>query len=345
MKLEAVSVTELATFRECRRAWYLEYVRELAPRTPIQALWFGTLIHTGLEGYYREGRSLQHALIDFDAAYQESLPKLEEGFGLTWESAAQEFLDAYQLGREMLTNYAEYEPMSGAEWTVTSLEDRVAVPIKSANGRSALKGSPKLKGRMDMVVTTPEGLVIVDHKTASGPGSVASGRILEQDDQLTGYAYIFWRLTGDLPRYLVYDVLLKKPIKEPRVNKDGKLSVDKAQGTSYNKYLAKINEMGLNPAHYEEMLQFLLQQGWKPWFIREGTSRNMEQILNYQYNLYLQYAEMREVAKDSRKAYPSPSLLKCQRCQFQSVCIAMDDGTDAESIIENSFSVGKEHQW
>ena len=56
---------------------------------------------------------------------------------------------------------------------------------------------------------------VVDHKTAAQ--KPAEGRSLDIDDQLTGYAYVYWRLTGELPRQMVYNVLIKALPGPPRV--------------------------------------------------------------------------------------------------------------------------------
>src|SRR4029077_16776721 len=99
------------------------------------------------------------------------------------------------------------------------------------------------------------------------------------------------------------------------------------------------------PADYAEILQDLREKGWSSYFSREVTTRNLQQVKNYEEHLYFTFQDMREVARDPRKAYPSPSAMRCPRCPFLNVCLAMEDGSDAEDIIKTRFTVSEEKRW
>lgn len=345
-RLEVVRVTEVEKFKECRRAWYLGEIRGLVPKTPTDYLWFGDKMHIGLQVLAATG-DVEKALDAFMKACNDSIPDLEKGFGAFWADMAPMFQELVTLGRGMLHNYAIFDHSTGMKLTTTALEERLFVPLHNPNGR-ALKGQPLLTARMDRlaVLKGRDGEYIVDYK--SGTRAWTEGRNLELDEQTTGYHYEYWRVRGYLPLGMIYDTLFKRIPNEPRVLKGRKkdspptLSKDKDQGTTFDLYTAALREMNLDPKEYTDILASLKEQAWTKYFKREVTSRNMEQIKAYERDLYYTFQDMREVARDPRKAYPSPSPMRCPRCPFRDVCLAMNDGSDYEDIIKARFTVSEE---
>ena len=342
--LEQVSVTELSSFRECRRRWYLGTVRGLvARRGTKEALWFGDLMHTGLQAYADKGVSA--AIKAFRAAYAKGIEEVARQYGGLWEGVEELYREYEDLGVGMLTNYAIFDEAQGMKMDTIHLEQRVWVPIRDLSGQP-LPGSPKLTARMDRVVwiDKKEDHYIIDYKTGS---SLGTGKALELNDQATGYEYMHWRLTSELAAGVVFEKLMKVLPDDPRMIRDGKeLSTAKNQNTLPDLYEAKMKELDLmQSAKHLECLEALRAQGWDGYFEREITTRNFEQVLNFEKHLYYIYTDMAEVVKNPEKAYPSPSSMRCPRCQFISVCLAMEDGSDAESMIENQFDVNLERRW
>lgn len=340
--LDQISVTEIGSFRECRRAWYLQSVKGFVRKTPDARLWFGDLLHAGLQGYGE--RDLDYGIELYNKRYEETAEMLAEEYGVLWDEASTVYEEMYELGVEMLTNYVQFDRSQGDGLKTVATEQRVWIPIKNATGRGTLKGTPRLTARMDRLVGLGDDIWIMDYK--SGDAVWQGGRTLEIDDQVTGYCYVYWRLTGELPRGVIYETLLKRAPKEPRILKDGSLSTDKDQGTLYGLYLAKMQELGLMKSEKHIATAHALRvKGWEGFFNREKTSRNASQLLAYQEHLFYTYTEMREVVKDPRKAYPNPSPLVCMRCPFLSVCTAMEDGGDPEGILDANFAVNPEKRW
>lgn len=345
-RLEVVRVTEVEKFKECRRAWYLGEIRGLVPKTPTDYLWFGDKMHLGLQRLAETG-DVGQAILAFNEACNASIPDLEKGFGPFWADMAPMFQELVTLGRGMLHNYALFDRATGFNLKTVALEERLFVPIHNPNGRS-LKGQPQLTARMDRLAIRDgqDGEYIVDYK--SGTRAWTEGRNLELDEQTTGYHYEFWRVRGYLPRGMIYDTLFKRVPNEPKVLKQQKkgggvqLSRDKDQGTTFDLYVAALHEMNLDPKDYTDILVSLKEQAWSKYFKREVTTRNMEQIRNYERDIFYTFQDMREVARDPRKAYPSPSPMRCPRCPFRDVCIAMNDGSDYEDMIKARFTVSPE---
>lgn len=346
-RLEVVRVTEVEKFKECRRAWYLGEIRGLVPKTPTDYFWFGDKMHIGLQ-ILAATNSTEKAIAAYMEACNNSIPELEEGFGAFWPDMAPMFQELVTLGKSMLHNYSIFDRSTGMNLKTVALEERLYVPIRNASGRAALKGMPQLSARMDRLVVR-EGFdkeFIVDYKNSTRAWT--EGRNLELDEQTTGYHYEFWRIRGYLPAGMIYDTLLKRIPNEPRVLKGRKkdspptLSKDKDQGTTYELYVEAMREMNLDPAEYTDILAQLKEQAWTKYFKREVTTRNLAQVKAYERDLYYIFNDMRAVAQDPRKAYPSPSPMRCPRCPFRDVCLAMNDGSDAEDLIKARFTVSEE---
>jgi hypothetical protein len=180
---------------------------------------------------------------------------------------------------------------------------------------------------------------LVDHKTA---GQRHGSAQLDLDDQLTGYAYGYWRVTAEWPEDEIYNVLLKKLAEPPRMLKSGKLSQDKSQNTTYDLFRQAIREHELPYADYEETLERLKGEGWDDYYVQEGVFRTMGQITEFERNLYEEWRDMRSVAAHPERAYPNPSPFNCPGCSVRLICQTMMDEGDAESIIQEQFVVGEE---
>lgn len=351
LPIEAISVTEKYSFRECRRQWYLGNVRKLEPIVPPMRYWFGTGIHAALAVYHSPGGTVESAIKAYDEWYEASERELIESYGFLWEGAKQEYFDAKALAHGMLTNYDLYHRSELDVWDPVAVEQRVWVPILHPRSRRALPGSPRLTARLDFIGSRPvntvkgyrRGAVIVDHKTASVRPYL--GRDIDLDDQLTGYAYVYWRLTGELPESIIYNVLIKSLPKPPELLKNGQPSKAKGQSTTFGLYLDTLTQLGLDPSNYTEVLGALQAEGWSRYFVRDLVTRNLNQLEAYEQHTYYEFTEMVEVVKHPEKAYPSPSPMRCQQCPFVSVCMAMEDGGDSEALIEAKFKVSTEARW
>ena len=80
-----VSNSEIQTFKDCRRKWYLTYYRELAMKrandSPVGPLQLGTKIHNVLELLYSENANpitVLDEMYDEDLAIAEGQPNFEQ---------------------------------------------------------------------------------------------------------------------------------------------------------------------------------------------------------------------------------------------------------------------------
>ena len=247
--------------------------------------------------------------------------------------------DSYKIkGTEMLTHYHTFDKQTKDFDEIVDYvtEERSFVTILDPDTGDPLEGEPLLSGQVDMVYRHKRrGLWIRDHKALSSPPVESC---LGIDDQLTGYCYIYWRLSDEMVRGAEYNVLLKDPPHAPKLLVSGKLSVDKAQRTTLEMYRQAIRENHLKASDYEEMLSFLRDKGWGQFFIRSSSERNIEQLAAFERKLAAEVHDMqRALADPDTWAYPNQSQYVCPGCPVMPICKAMDEGSNVDSVIENGF--------
>jgi len=334
------TITERGSFRDCRRRWSLEVRERLSHKSQVAwALIFGECIHAALEAYYKKNeRSLAKALSAFKRAWRKEDAILQESYGGLYKGSIEdEWLTYLEKGVTMLTYYKQYDDQADFDFEsviAVNIEARAFVDILNPHDESRLEGLPLLSGRIDLVVERKDGIWIWDHKTAA---SAYDARALDIDDQLTGYCYIYWRLTGDMPRGAVYNALIKSPPGPPKILKAGNLSQDKAQRTTYDLYLQAIKDNGLDKSEYEEILAYLKDKKWAQFYLREGVTMNEEQLLSFEHRLYYEYLDMQKVIAEPEWAYPNPSQRTCGWCSVLPICQAMEERGDPDFIKENMF--------
>lgn len=378
-----VSVTERGAFRTCRRRWVLEVLENLTPKAPMWALEFGTGIHSAMELLYAAGIDSDEAVADAIGGLEEWHDGMEESQrevlgGLFTSAVEDELWDLLIMGRGMMENYTEFarEQAYDDPWEVIAIEGkdldgqvvspetfgkdidppygktahpfihegRILVPIVHPETNRCLPGRPYLSGRLDLIVRRAKRnntLWVVDHKTtASSP----SDRGLDFDDQITGYSYIMWRLTGVIPRGTIFNYLVKQEPKPPRVGVKGNLSYAKDQLCLARDYREALLEHGLmdkqgriESENHAECYTALLAKGWDPYFKRFEPTRNTHEVLSFEARLYEEYQDMRSVHRHRNKAYPNLSTWWCPSCSVAPICQAMEDGSDVLGIIDARF--------
>lgn len=153
-----ISNSEIQTFKDCRRRWWLTYYRRLKPKVTefTGALALGSRIHEALDRHYSTGQDLLEAHADL---VKEDMKKLQDEFRDTSGLEA----DA-DLGRVMLEGYLEWVEQEGidAELDLISTEEILERPM--------MDGRVILQGKIDMRVRRKiDGArMIRDFKTVGG---------------------------------------------------------------------------------------------------------------------------------------------------------------------------------
>jgi len=135
-----LSNSEIQTFKDCRRRWWLTYYRRLQPRNKDMtgALALGSRIHAALDMYYAQGVPLLDAhaeLVERDKFLL--IEQFRDTDALQSEA---------ELGRIMLEGYLQWVEDEGidAELDIVSTEETIIAPL--------FNGEVELQGKLDMRV-------------------------------------------------------------------------------------------------------------------------------------------------------------------------------------------------
>ena len=330
-KKRKLAVTSLTYFSECRRQWWLGETWE--PKKPQLAFWTGSLVHAGLEEYYKKGpkKGSENVPKTLEAFFKKTLKEYQERGD--WDLYSQELESSYELGRGMLQNYMVYDESEPLGGKVQKVEERIELPLfTSPSGEEVT-----LVGRIDLIIERKDGWWIIDHKTA---GTLYDTRGLDVDEQVTAYAYLVWRKYGIVPAGVIYNVLLKDLPTSPRIINKGKgLSQDKSQKTVYELYLSALEEYGFPQEEYQDFLTYLQSVGWGKFFSRDGSTRNEAELKSYEVRAIRKGGDILNILDDPDTwAYPNPQASKCSYCSYLGVCKCMEDGGDYQSVLDSHFS-------
>ena len=363
VNVKDTSATERASFRRCRRQWFLSNVHLLQNIEGNTNFWLGTLVHTALEAYYRVLKDLEWttdlgptrreeiqkeavlaAFVAYMADYEESLVPLEESLGFLWSNVEPIYHELGELGFGMIEAYFEKEKEEPIFDEIVDVERRVEVPIRTPGGRRVAT----LSVMTDLVGRHGGTLSVADHKTASREVSESQ---LDLDDQLTAEVYAVWLDNGqdEFPEEAVYNVLLKKVAVPPKRLKDGKgglvkLSKDKSQPTTWALYTEELKKHRLDVDDYAEVLEYLWdrdQKGESPFFRRSRVLRSESQMASFENNLYYEWRDIKFVAAHPEWAYPNPTVMNCPGCPVKIICMTMQDDGDVEAVTKAGFMIGE----
>jgi hypothetical protein len=153
-----ISNSEIQTFKDCRRRWWLTYYRRLKPKVRefTGALALGSRIHEALDRHYSTGQDLLEAHSEL---VKEDLKKLTDDYRDTSSLETEA-----ELGHIMLEGYLEWVEQEGidSELEMISTEEILERPM--------MDGKVILQGKIDMRVRRKiDGArMIRDFKTVGG---------------------------------------------------------------------------------------------------------------------------------------------------------------------------------
>jgi len=171
-----ISNSEIQTFKDCRRKWWLSYYRRLQPKMQQMtgALALGSRIHQALDDYYSKGIPLLEAhslLVEADRK------TLQDSFRDTYDLDSEA-----ELGRIMLEGYLQWVEENGidSELEMISTEEIISMPM--------LEGRVELQGKIDMrVKRKADGVrMFRDFKTVGG-SFTDFGAMAHMNEQILTY--------------------------------------------------------------------------------------------------------------------------------------------------------------
>jgi len=302
-----VSNSEVQTFKECRRKWWLAWHRGLRAKrdTPTGPLRSGTRVHRALEVLYvPEGEEPGNPLLALAEVANADLRAYQEAC-LEWNEqpdpeVIKEFHKALDLERAMVEGYVE--------WLETSAEDAqiiVIAPEQELSIPGQFIGVPEVQliGKLDVrVMRVSDGKrLFMDHKTAASITKLLSG--LRQNEQM-----------------LFYHLL--------ELHQIAHSDDERCAGALYN-ILKKVKRTA---------------RATPPFYHRELITHNDDEIESFKIRLQGIVRDMLDVEEmlldgvDPRLvAYPHRTPDCDWKCEFKQVCPMFDDGSRAEDMIADRF--------
>jgi RecB family exonuclease len=313
--MKSVRGTEVTDFLRCRTKWDYAWNQKLKPKTPNDKLWFGTLFHKYLESYYTNFSQAQ-ALNDMKKLFDET----------TTDGMEQVEIDElWELAYNVAENYFATWAKEDNKVEVLATELQFAIPLSD---------TITYTGTIDLVVKDSYGRVyFYDHKTTSNVESYE--KRASMDRQISRYWWALQQLGYNVDGF-IYNIVLKDYPLPPTVLKNGSLSQNKSQKTTYELYLSEIQQRGLDPNDYREILDHLKVVGNR-FFKRLSVTRTQSEIDNA-------IQEMLDVTYDMDGARVYRNITKdCSwDCPFQSICQSSMDGSDVTYLTEQLFVKGGE---
>ena len=351
-----IHTSDRATFKRCRRKWdYTSPIRQnLQPKISYFGvqwpLWFGTGIHKVLEMYYL---SLAYPTSEYTPMWQmwqdwyvEQLVQIEQQAPGYYAENIEEFDKHLDLGIGMMRYYEDYAT-SHDNFTVTEPEHDFSVPLNSGTirdrnsprGLFAFDESVAYEGRMDAMIVDDQGRMgILETKTAANIDEDYLAK-LELDDQCTSYLWAA-RQEGYHAEFVLYNVLAKRYPKPPTELANGKLSIDRNQGTTARLFLEAALELNLVGSDWwssERVVnyrEFLEEQGDELYIVRKKVLRNDWEIENVGKRIMQETEDM----LNDPYIYPNPTGdWGCIRCAFRGPCIMAEDGSDPSYTLQENY--------
>jgi hypothetical protein len=190
------------------------------------------------------------------------------------------------------------------------------------------------QGRIDLLVEDKDGRYwIVDHKTAAQFGN---NDWLDLDEQGGSYCWALSTMLNIPIAGVIYNKLLKaypEPPAELKRPQGGRnYSVNKQQRTTYDVYLKCLKENNEPIAPYMEYLEYLKGEG-NPFFQRVPVRRTQTEQKNLQHQIGLEAIDM----LNDPVIYPNAGMFNCMGCWFKTPCLAMNDGSDYQYILNSLY--------
>lgn len=334
-----IRTSERLLFRRCRRLWGwnspLKMNLEVASKPDY--FWFGTGMHYALEDYHGVN-SYGHPSRAF-MAYVLATTAIKE------EPDTVEELTRVGIG--MMSYYADYwlkargrDPMDAYVHNgvpQTEIRFEIELPIKGPQGQRVV-----YRGMIDGMWEDENGqLWVKEYKSAKA----FRMQHLDTDDQITAYCWAANAIYGRPIAGVIYQQHKKDLPAPPKILSTGKVSTNKTMNTSYALYREVLMDVYGDPAKFPgDNLRYLNtlvadeEEEADSFIRRDKIYRNDHQIAAQGEKILL---EVEDILRENLPLYPNPSKDCTWLCPLESVCVAMDDGSDFGGLLE-TLTVNRE---
>ena len=209
---KVITYSQVCSFRNCRRLWYLRNVESLVPRRVSAPLHFGGLVHWGLEQRFK-GVPQEEIYASIQERCHADVERMQV-FGRSYDLYVIAALEAYH----------RKWPRSTDGWEVTHVEQEWRAPLVNPDtGRASRKLC--LGGKVDLIVQRPNGdHWLVEHKTISN----ITASQYRQDRLWTNFQGAWYmehasRALGIEIRGVIFDIIQKSNLRQRKKSRSRKV--------------------------------------------------------------------------------------------------------------------------
>lgn len=302
-----ISNSEIQTFKDCRRKWWLAYYRGLTLRSEKQTgpLAIGRRIHRALEQWYvPDGKARTNPCDALERIITEDKTLLTNQFdGSIPFDLSEQFKKESNLERIMLEGYMQWLEETGADSDLIVVAPELYVEVKLQKFNRFDEKETRLIGRLDVQVerTTDKKLMFIDHKTVADMTSPVM--MLPLDEQMLMYLFLQQQSSTD---------------------------ARKSAGAIYN-MLKKVRRTGTAKP---------------PFFNRVEVHHNRHQVESFYDQLRGVIRDITEVEEDLKHGaehnsvvYPRPTRDCTWKCDFQMICSMFNDGSRVNAALDNLYTI------
>jgi RecB family exonuclease len=198
----------MKTFSDCAKRWWFRYIRNAPVERVSAALLFGGGIHHAIE-YWNSARICEQPAPSKDKLFslfeQYFSTEAQKGVPIQYAKTETE-AGLMAAAAAMLAVYIEFEARQPKQ-RILGIEEALhwespALPVP-------------LAGRLDLLVETPDKLVLKDYKTSKG--TFTEDKLQEAAAQLGLYAEALGALAEDLGKPFAAEVVVLRKLKTPKV--------------------------------------------------------------------------------------------------------------------------------
>jgi len=308
--IRRVSNSELQTFKDCRRRWWLAYYRGLKIRreSPVGARAVGDRVHRALKAWYvPDGQvrtdprdALERLIVEDWTTICRNEVDVVNGRFAPDADLTKRFQQDADLERAMIEGYVEWLAETGAdsELKITASETYI-------EGEILADPPVRLIGKLDVRArrTSDNVRLFIDHKTVGN--FTTPTRLLPLNEQMLTYHLLEWLNTDE--------------------------GEERCDGALYNMLRRVKRSTAAKP----------------PFFQRVEVRHNVheiksmrERVIGETIDLLKLTSQLDAGADHHEVAYPRPTEDCAWKCPFFAVCGMFDDGSRVEAILDEYYEEG-----
>jgi hypothetical protein len=318
MAVFKINQSKVKAWRQCRLQYHYKYVMGLSPKIIKRAFTFGSMVHKMIEAY-AEGDDPMEVLDQIGLENANLFRAEREMYGEIVSDIRHimEEYFAYWAERGDDIRYWRHNKRSAEHYFELELEPGIL-----------------MKGTIDAIGKAKKLRWLVEHKTFSRmPNEDFRWRNLQSAVYIRAIEMLGW---GNIDGTL-WDYIRSKPPSKPELLKSGQLS-KRSIDTLPNVLLATLNEYGLDPNEYPELIE-AAKAGRNKFFIRTFTPVNRE-VVDAVFHDYVD--TVHEIVDLHGKSKTRFMGQHCDYCQFNQLCRAELTGGDVDFLIEREYKRDEE---